>query len=103
MQRDPHAFLWDAERAAGFAIEFTAGHSFESYLADPMRRAAVKRQIEIIGEALNALARTAPDIAARLPDLRNAVAMRNMLIHGYAEIRRDVVWATVIGDLPGPP
>jgi uncharacterized protein with HEPN domain len=56
------------------------------YEADLMLRSAVGRQFEVAGEALNRLAREALKIAARLPELRRAVAMRNALIHGYREV-----------------
>ena len=42
----------------------------------------------------------APDVAARLPDLPKAVAVRNVLIHGYADIKHMTVWDTVQEDLP---
>jgi uncharacterized protein with HEPN domain len=64
-----------------------------------MLRSAVERQFEIIGEALNRLSREAPEIAARLPDTRRAVAMRNALIHGYREVDNETVWQTAQADL----
>ena len=56
--------------------------------------------VEIAGEALNRLSREAPEIAAQLPDLRNVVAMRNALIHGYREVDNATVWQTIHEDLP---
>ena len=57
-----------------------------------MRRSAVERQFEIVGEALNQLRRVAPDFAERVPDLPRIVAFRNLLIHGYAAIDDRLVW-----------
>ena len=65
-----------------------------------MLRSAVERQFEIAGEALNRLSREAPEIAAQLPDLRRAVALRNALIHGYREVGNATVWQTIDQDLP---
>ena len=45
------AYLWDMQRAAERIVRFTAGRSFDDYLADEMLSAAVERQFEIIGEA----------------------------------------------------
>ena len=86
MQHDPRAWLWDVRQAADSIAAFVQGRSFADYTADLMLRSAVERQFEIAGEALNRLPREAPDIAAQLPDLRRAVAMRNALIHGYRQV-----------------
>jgi uncharacterized protein with HEPN domain len=46
------------------------------------------------------MARIAPDIAARVPELANVVAFRNRLAHGYAAVVPDTVWRTAQEDLP---
>ena len=58
------------------------GRTFDDYAADSMLRSAVERQFEIIGEALRRLEKTAPDVALRLPERSQAIAFRNILIHG---------------------
>jgi uncharacterized protein with HEPN domain len=85
MQHDPRAWLWNVRLAADSIAAFVEGRNFAEYAADLMLRSAVERQFEIAGEALSRLSREAPDIAAQLPELRRAVAMRNALIHGYRE------------------
>ena len=65
-----------------------------------MLRSAVERQLEIVGEALQQLSKTAPDVSAKIPDLRQIVAFRNLLIHGYATVNDETVWRTVREDLP---
>lgn len=100
MERDARAFLWDVRICADRIRRFTAGRSRDDYLADEMLRAAVERQLEIIGEALNRLARAAPALAARIPELPNIVAFRNILIHGYMAIDDAIVWRIVGENLP---
>lgn len=100
MQRDPRAFLWDVQQAAGAIAEFTAGLDGAGYRASPLIRSAVERQFEIIGEALNRLAREAPDLASRVPDLPKIVGFRNVLVHGYAVIDDGRVWEIVATMLP---
>ncbi|MCA1706667.1 MAG: DUF86 domain-containing protein [Actinobacteria bacterium] len=92
MPRDPRAYLWDARRAVALVVEFVADRSWKDYEADALLRSAVERQFEIVGEALNQLARRAPDLALRVPDLPRIVAFRNVLIHGYAAIDDRIVW-----------
>lgn len=100
MEHDPRAWLWDVCEAADRINEFVRGRSLADYLADAMLRAAVERQFEIIGEALNRLSRRSPEIAGRISSLRKAIAMRNALVHGYSEVENEVVWQTVQDDLP---
>ncbi|MGI8841120.1 MAG: HepT-like ribonuclease domain-containing protein [Caulobacteraceae bacterium] len=46
------------------------------------------------------MAKAAPAIAARVPDLSGAVALRNTLIHGYASVVDEMVWGITQEDLP---
>jgi uncharacterized protein with HEPN domain len=79
----------------------TVGKSFTDFNSDLVLRSAVERQFEILGEALRQLARLDATLAARIPDLRQIVAFRNVLIHGYALIDRARVWQAVQNDVPG--
>ena len=92
MKPEAAALLWDAAEALQRILEFTAGQTFETYLTDVLRRSAVERQFEILGEALNQCSRLAPDIAGNIPNLPRIVAFRNMLIHGYASVDHQLVW-----------
>ena len=100
MRREPRAYLWDVREAADAILEFTLGLRLDDYLADRMLRSAVERQFEIIGEALNQLAKVAPEIATRIPDLSQIVAFRNLLIHGYATVDHPTVWETLQSQVP---
>lgn len=96
---DAAKYLWDAQRSVEAIARFTAGRNFAAYLADDMLRSAVERQFEIIGEAFAALRRRFPDIAARIPQLPQAIAFRNVLIHGYAQVSHRLVWSVVATEL----
>lgn len=100
MRRDPRAYLWDAQRAAGLLETFSSGKSFADYAADDLLKSAVERQFEIIGEALNKLSKVAPEVASSIPDLPRIVAFRNILIHGYATVDDALVWQLLIEKLP---
>jgi uncharacterized protein with HEPN domain len=101
MRRDPKAYLWDAKRAVESINQFTSGKTLTEYVADEMLRSAVERQFEIIGEALNQLAKVAPNLAIKIPSLPRIVAFRNILIHGYAVVDNEIVWRAVQENLPG--
>lgn len=100
MERDPKAFLWHARDAAALIAQFTTGKSFADFDGDVLLRSAVERQFEIVGEALSNLAKFDPVTAAKLIELRDVVAFRNILIHGYAVIDNERVWRIVEDDLP---
>ncbi len=100
MKRDPKALLWDARDAAEVIAAITVGKGFADFDSDILLRSAVERQFEIVGEALAQLARLDAAMAAKIPDLGEIVAFRNILIHGYALIDRARVWRVVEQDLP---
>ena len=100
MQRDARAFLWDVQNAAKQIQTFLAGMDAPAYEANAMAQAAVERKFEIIGEALNQLAKLDAAMAARIPDARQIVAFRNQLIHGYASVNVGTVWNVVQTALP---
>src|SRR5215471_17225338 len=101
MDRDPRAYLWDVQQAADAIKQFIAGLDAAGYVQNALVRAAVERQFEIIGEALNQLSKVAPDIARRVSDLRPIIGFRNILIHGYAAIDHARVWHIAQTSLPG--
>ena len=53
---------------------FAYGLTAASYAADELRKSAVERQLEIIGEALNRLRKADPEVAQRIPDISRIVA-----------------------------
>jgi uncharacterized protein with HEPN domain len=100
LRRDPKSLLWDAREAANAIASMTAGKTFADFDRDIVLRSAVERQFEIAGEALAQLARLDAALSAKIPDLPEIVAFRNILIHGYAVIDRARVWRVVQDDLP---
>lgn len=100
MQRDLRAFLWDVRESALAIQSFTTGMDAAAYAANGMAQAAVERKFEIIGEALNQLAKLDAALGARIPDLPQIVAFRNQLVHGYATVNHSTVWTVIQISLP---
>jgi uncharacterized protein with HEPN domain len=88
--------LLDVREAGESILQHTAGRSFAGYSADRFFRRAVKREFEIIAEALKRIERLDPTTAARIHELRRIVDFRNRIIHGYDA----VVWGVVQKHLP---
>jgi uncharacterized protein with HEPN domain len=79
---------------------FNLGKSYDDYLNDNLLRAGTERKFEIIGEALSRLQRLSPEIAVRITDLRNIIAFRNRIIHGYDTVDDTTVWGILQQHVP---
>lgn len=101
MRRDPRVHLWDVREASDAIASFIADVDLATYSANSMIHSAVERKFEIIGEALNLLAKADPALATRIPDLAEIIAFRNLLIHGYAVVQHARVWRIAKDNLPG--
>lgn len=92
--------LEDIRQAGELARQFVAGKSLPDYQADPLLRAGVERQFEIIGEAQNRLIKADPSLAAAISEYQRIIAFRNILIHAYDVVEPLVVWDILQGKLP---
>lgn len=93
--------LVDALGAIDLAREFVAGITLLDYSADKMRRSAVERQLEILGEACSRLAKLEPALVGSVTNLKLAIDLRNRIIHGYDSVDDEIVYLTVTEDLDG--
>jgi len=91
--------LVDALGAINSVGDFVKGVSLAEYVADKMRRSAVERQLEILGEACSRLAKLEPTWVKSVANLKLAIDLRNRIIHGYDSVDDEIVYLTAIGDL----
>jgi len=93
-------YLRDIVEAAGKAAEFTAGMSFDQFVADPKTVYATLRALEIIGEAAKPIP---DDFRAQHPAVpwREMAGLRDKLTHDDFGVNLPVVWKTLHQDLPG--
>lgn len=84
-----------AEDATAIAASITASEFRRSRL----HQLAVLKAVELIGEAA---ARVSDETRASHPDVpwKEIIGMRNRIVHGYVDVRLDVVWRTVREDVP---
>ena len=71
----------------------------EVFSTDLRTQDAVLRRMETLADAA---ARLSDDLKARHPQIRwrQVSDFRNVLTHGYTEIRLDQVWQAIVQDLP---
>ena len=101
MRRDVRAYLWDIRQAVDAILRFMDGLDAVAFAEDELVYSAVERKFEIIGEALGQLSKIDPALAQRVPNVRDIIAFRNVLIHGYAGIEHRRVWDIAQSSLPG--
>lgn len=84
---------------AAEAIALTQNRKRGDLATDRLLELALIRLMEIIGEAAG---RISPETRAQLPTVPwpDVVAMRNRLIHAYDSVDRNILWDTIIHDLP---
>ena len=100
MQLESQKYLYDIREAAHLLEIFVAGKTFEDYRCDAMLQAAVERKFEIIGEAMNNLAKIDEAVTSRISDYRRIVDFRNVLSHEYGDVDNRLVWDIVETHLP---
>jgi uncharacterized protein with HEPN domain len=100
MQHDVEKHLLDILTAARDVQQFVDSMTFDAYHANRLVKAAVERKFEIIGEALNRVARLSPETAASICEFEKIIAFRNFVIHRYDVVSDPLVWDVIHNKLP---
>lgn len=74
------------------------GYTFEQFSADPIRFAAVSYFTMIIGEAAYMLTKDFKELHPNTP-WRQIEGMRHHIVHGYFQVRKDMLWNVIEDDL----
>lgn len=82
--------MWLAARRAQAYVHDVSRPEFERNL---ILQDAVAHQIQIIGEAAGQVSTEFQQAHPEIP-WRQIIGMRHRLVHGYREVRADVVWDT---------
>ena len=98
--RNVASVLDDVIAAAQFISVRRDRLSTAAFLTDEEAQTMFERKFEVIGEALGLLRRQSPEVFARIRHARGAVDFRNVIIHGYAVIDHEAVWAIATRMLP---
>jgi uncharacterized protein with HEPN domain len=79
------SYLLDILECINDIISFTSNISFNDFERDKMRKLAVERQLEIIGQAANKITKETQNKFKTIP-WRQIIGLRNRLAHDYGEI-----------------
>ncbi len=71
---------------------------YDVFEKDYLRRSAVERKAEIMGEAINRILKIDRDFP--LPNAKAVIDTRNRIIHGYDSVKPDFLWGLVIRHIP---
>lgn len=87
--------LFDAQQACTSIRQFTAGRTFDDYRNDPMLRAGVERQFQLLGDGLLGVAEVDADLIRQTESYRRIIAFRNIVAHSYVQIDHRLVWGVI--------
>ena len=85
--------------SARAAMSFASGRSRENLARDRMLLRSIERELEIVGEAANKVSKECRLAHPEIP-WEDMIGMRHRLIHAYFDVDLDMVWQTVMEDLP---
>ena len=79
--------------------EFKQNVDFESFCNNKILKYAIFYNVAVIGEAANKLSKDFIDNHNEIP-WRDIINMRHVIIHGYYTIDDEILWETIIHDIP---
>lgn len=85
------ALLLDMLLAARDAQDFVEGLDEAAFLASRLHQNAVIRSLEVLGEAAGKVSAGTQAAHSEI-SWREITGMRHRLIHGYGDVRLDLVW-----------
>lgn len=94
LPRRDAALLLDMLLAARDVGSFVEGLNEAAFLTSRLHQNAVIRSLEVIGEAAGKVSVETQTAHPEIP-WREITGMRHRLIHGYAEVRLDLVWVVI--------
>ena len=73
---------------------------FFEYRKNFMRKRAVERNLEIIGEAINRIIKSDNSFERKISDAKAIIGLRNQVIHAYDNVSDETIWAIITNHLP---
>ncbi len=93
------AYLWDMLEAAKEAETMIEGKDLSIFIGDRILQRAIERVVEVIGESARRVSIPGREAAPNI-HWREIIGQRNILAHEYGQIDHEVLYRTVIDDIP---
>lgn len=92
-------YLTDMLEASDAIARFLQDVERHEFLEDEMPQSAVLHKLTVIGEAA---AHISDEFKKQHPNIkwRNAVGLRNIVVHEYFGVSWDMIWVTATEDIP---
>lgn len=99
MTKEPAIFLQHILESIELIQKRMKNVSYDKFANDIDLQDMIIRRLEIVGEAVRNLPK---DFREANSDIvwQNPADMRSVLIHGYLDVDLEVVWNTIMNDLP---
>lgn len=91
-----HDILDSIEKVESFFVDYP--NRYDVFEKDYLRRSAVERKTEIMGEAIKRILKVAPDFP--IPDAKEVINTRNRIAHGYDSVQPEFLWSLVVRHIP---
>jgi len=99
MQKDDLVRLRHMLDAARETLSFSSGKSRTALNSNRMLVLSLVKGIEIIGEAAGKVSQETKKMSEEIP-WQDIIDMRNHLTHAYFDVDLNIVWDTILRDLP---
>jgi uncharacterized protein with HEPN domain len=93
-------WLYDIQEAINEIDSYFSEHpkDFNHYKSNILLKRAIERDLEIIGEAISRILKTAPDFP--IENAKRIIGLRNQIIHAYDSISDENIWAIISKHIP---
>ena len=99
-ERDEKVIISDIHQQIEFILKITTGITKEDFLSNQLIAYAADRAFEIIGEATRQLPQSFQQLHAEI-EWNKMISFRNLLIHEYFRVERNIQWNIIKNILPG--
>ncbi len=93
------SYIYDMIKYCEEVIEIIIDENHQSFVENRLKRLAIERLIEVIGEAANHISK---DVMSQNEDIpwSKIIGLRNKIAHDYGEILADRIWLIASKSIP---